>query len=142
MFEGDHDVVGDEVGYLGEEFVLVLSEEVEVLLNCWVAFDCDHEDADESGDWEDGVWGDWEQFKYIFKDSCEVLFGYLDVEEVVDDLRRELHEDLVDQTYLFFMLEEGEIYISRSVLRYFSSVSSILLMHLLMASFSFMLGLI
>jgi hypothetical protein len=49
MFEGHHDVVIDEIGDVGKELILVVTEKVEFLLGRSVALNGHDEDADVSG---------------------------------------------------------------------------------------------
>lgn len=55
VFEGHHDVVINEIGDVGEELILMITEEVEFLFGCSIALDCHDEDADVGSQGEDSV---------------------------------------------------------------------------------------
>lgn len=55
MFEGDHDVVIDEVGDVAHKFILMIPEKSKLLARGSIAFDSHDEDADEGSNRKDGI---------------------------------------------------------------------------------------
>ena len=90
MFDGNHNIIWHQVGDIWNQFVLILAKKWETLVSSFVASDRDHEDADEGGDREYCIGGDKQKTKQISEDGEQILLGYFNIEEVINDSRRVL----------------------------------------------------